>query len=59
MLPKEVVAAMKLKPDDDILLVPTDNGYKIAVKDDAFKKQMEAAREGMARYKDALRELAK
>jgi putative addiction module antidote len=59
VLPKEVLAELDLKQDDKVFLVKTDDGYKITAYDEAFKKQMDAANEGMQKYRNALRELAK
>ncbi len=59
VLPKEVLTELDLKQDDKVFLVKTDDGYKITPYDATFKKQMEAAEEGMRRYRNALRELAK
>jgi putative addiction module antidote len=59
VIPKEVLAELNLNQDDRIFLVKTEAGYHITAYDETFKKQMEAAREGMQNYRNALRELAK
>jgi putative addiction module antidote len=59
VLPKEVLAELDLKQDDKVFLVKTEDGYKITAYDETFRKQMEAAQEGMQKYRNALRELAK
>lgn len=59
VLPKEVLAELDLKQDDKVFLVKTEKGYEITAYDENFKKQMEAAQEGMQKYRNALRELAK
>lgn len=59
VIPKEVLAELNLKQDDKIFLVKTEDGYQLTAYDETFKKQMDAAREGMQNYRNALRELAK
>jgi putative addiction module antidote len=59
VLPKEVLLELDLKQDDKVFLVKTDDGYAITPYDETFKRQMEAAQEGMQKYRNALRELAK
>ncbi len=59
VLPKEVLAELDLSEGDKVFLVKTEKGYEITAYDETFKKQMEAAQEGMQRYRNALRELAK
>ncbi len=59
VLPKEVLAELDLKQDDKVFLVKTPDGYKITAYDATFKKQMDAAKEGMQNYRNTLRELAK
>jgi putative addiction module antidote len=59
VLPKEVLAELDLKQDDKVFLVRTEKGYSITPYDEAFKRQMETAQEGMQKYRNALRELAK
>lgn len=58
ILPKEAVARLKVKKGDSVFLTETPDGYAIAPYDPDFAEQMEAARTGMARYRNALRELA-
>jgi len=59
ILPKEVVARLKIKKGDSVYLTETADGYTLSPYDPEFEAQMEAAREGMGRYRNALRELAK
>jgi putative addiction module antidote len=59
VLPKEVLNELDLKQDDKVFLVKTEDGYKITAYDETFKKQMDAAQEGMQKYRNTLRELAK
>jgi putative addiction module antidote len=59
VLPKEILAELDLEQDDKVFLIRTEDGYKITAYDESFKKQMQAAEEGMRKYRNALRELAK
>jgi putative addiction module antidote len=59
VIPKEVLDELGLKQGDKIFLVKSDNVYKITAYDPSFQKQMEAAQEGMQKYRNALSELAK
>jgi putative addiction module antidote len=59
ILPKEAAARLKIKKGDNVFLTETPNGYSISPYDPEFEAQMIAARQGMAEYRNALRELAK
>ena len=59
ILPKEVVARLKLGKGDEILIVETAEGYQIAAHKSVFDAQMKIARKIMSRRRAALRELAK
>lgn len=59
ILPKEVVARLKIKKGDSVYLTETPEGYTLSPYDPEFEVQMKAAREGMAKYRNALHELAK
>ncbi len=59
ILPKEATAHLKIKPGDSVFLTETPDGYAITAYDPEFAEQMEIAREGMTRYRNTLRELAK
>ncbi|QLA17440.1 AbrB/MazE/SpoVT family DNA-binding domain-containing protein [Desulfolutivibrio sulfoxidireducens] len=59
ILPKEVAARLKVKKGDSVYLTETAQGYFVTPYDPEFEAQMESARKGMARYRNALRELAK
>jgi putative addiction module antidote len=59
ILPKEAVARLKVKKGDSVYLTETPNGYSLSPYDPEFETQMRAARKGMAKYRNALRELAK
>lgn len=59
ILPKEVAARLKVKKGDSVFLTETPDGYAITPYDPEFEAQTEAARRGMAKYRNALHELAK
>lgn len=48
-----------MRKGDSVFLTETPEGYAITPYDPEFAEQMEIARRGMARYRNALRELAK
>jgi putative addiction module antidote len=58
ILPKEAVARLKVKKGDSVFLTETPDGYTITPYDPDFEAQMSAARRGMSKYRNALRELA-
>jgi len=59
ILPKEVAARLKVKKGDSLYLTETPDGYVVTPYDPEFEAQMESARAGMSKYRNALRELAK
>jgi len=59
ILPKEAVARLKVRKGDSVFLTETPNGYILTPYDPEFEAQIESARRGMAKYRNALRELAK
>ena len=60
VLPKEVLARLNLKNGDSLHLTEAaDGSMRITPYDSAFEAQMRIAREGMGRFRSALRELAK
>ncbi len=60
VLPKEMLARLNVKDGDALFLTETPDGsLRITPYDPAFDAQMRAARDGMAQYRNALRELAK
>jgi putative addiction module antidote len=59
ILPKEVAARLKVQKGDSVFLTETPDGYVITAYDPEFESQMEAARRGMVKYRNALHELAK
>ncbi|HSA82960.1 MAG TPA: AbrB/MazE/SpoVT family DNA-binding domain-containing protein [Geminicoccaceae bacterium] len=60
VLPKEVLGRLRLAEGDRLFLTETpDGGYRITPYDPEFALQIELAEEGMARYRNTLRALAK
>lgn len=59
VLPKEVLARLRVELGDELSLSETPEGVTLSRRDPAFEEQMAAAREVMARRRNALRELAK
>jgi putative addiction module antidote len=59
ILPKEVAVRLKVKKGDSVFLTETTDGYVITPYDPEFEAQMEAARGGKSKYRNALRELAR
>ena len=50
---------MGVNDNDEILATRTPSGYEISAYDPSFAKKIEAARQGMRKYRNALIELAK
>lgn len=59
ILPKEVLARLKVEKGDTVYLTDTPDGLRITPHDPVFEAQMEAARGVMKRRRAVLRELAK
>ena len=59
IVPKHVRQKMGVKEGDAVYLTETPDGYQISPYDPEFAHQMELARKGMKKYRNALRELAK
>ena len=59
ILPKEVLARMKLGKGDALFLTESADGYRLTPHDPQFEQQMSAAREVMRARRNVLRELAK
>ncbi len=60
VLPKDALARLNAKDGDTLFLTEgPDGSMRITPYDPEFEAQMRAAREGMGRYRNALRELAK
>ena len=59
ILPKEVLANLKLEKGESIFLTETPEGYVVTPHDPAFELQMAEAQRIMKKRRTALRELAK
>jgi putative addiction module antidote len=59
VLPKEVLARLKLDKGDSVYLTEAPDGYRLTPYDPEFERQMETARKIMKRRRAVLRELAK
>ena len=59
VLPKEVLARLKLAKGDTVFLTEAPDGYRITPYDPTFEAQMAVARKLMKKRRAALRELAK
>lgn len=60
VLPKETLRDLGVGENDTLYLsrVP-EGGVKLSVATSSFEQRMEVARRGMAKYREALKELAK
>lgn len=59
ILPKEVLARLGVDKGDSLIFSETPEGYRVTAFDPDFHRQLELARKGMRKYRNALRELAK
>jgi putative addiction module antidote len=60
VLPKEVLAHLRVAEGDRLFLTETpEGGYRLTPYDPEFERQLRLAEEGMARYRNTLRALAK
>lgn len=59
ILPKDVLAHLNLSQGDEVSVVKQADGIALKSADPEFESQMASARDVMARYRNALRELAK
>ena len=59
ILPKDVLERLNLKAGDSLTLVEREDGLQLIPSTASLAEQLEAAREGMTRYRVALREVAK
>jgi putative addiction module antidote len=59
ILPKEVLARLKLEKGDTVFLTDAPGGATITPHDPSFKAQLEIGREFMREYRDTFNELAK
>jgi putative addiction module antidote len=59
ILPKEVLARLKLVKGDTVFLTESPDGFRLTPYDPDFEEDMAIARKVMRDNRDALRELAK
>jgi putative addiction module antidote len=59
ILPSEVAARLHVKEGDNLSVTETPDGIQLSPYDPEFETAMEAFRRGSARYRNALRRLAK
>jgi putative addiction module antidote len=59
ILPKEVLARLKLGKGDEVYITESPDGYRITPHNPDFEEQMKNAREIMKERRAVLRELAK
>lgn len=59
ILPKEVLARLKLEKGDTVFVTYTPNGITISPQDPTFEEQLEMGREFMREYRDTFKALAK
>jgi putative addiction module antidote len=59
ILPKEVLAKLKVEKGDTLYLTDSPDGMRITPHDPVFEDQMQAARDIMKSRRAVLRELAK
>lgn len=59
ILPKEVLARLKLEKGDTVFLTDAVNGVTLTPYDPALDRQLEIGREFMREYRDTFRQLAK
>jgi len=59
ILPKEVLARLKLERGDTVYVTETPDGFALTPLDPSFEQQLEIGREFMREYRDTFRALAK
>jgi putative addiction module antidote len=59
ILPKEVIARLKVAKGDSIFITETPEGFAITPYDPAIDEQLSAGREFMHDYRDTFHQLAK
>lgn len=59
ILPKEVLARLKLQKGDTVYVTDTPDGLALTPLDPSFAEQLEIGREFMREYRDTFRALAK
>ena len=59
ILPQEAAEALRVGEGDKIFLTQSPAGFQVTPYDPEFEKKMKVAQEGMRRYRNALKRLAK
>ena len=59
ILPREMLARLKLEKGQSVFLTETPTGYVLTPYDPALAEQVEAGRQFMREYRDTFHELAK
>lgn len=59
VLPKDVLARLKLEKGDTLFITETPDGYAITPYDPALEEQLQAGREFMRDFRDTFHALAK
>jgi len=59
VLPKEMLARMKVRQDDTLFAVETPDGYLLTPYDPEVEEQLQKGREFMRKYRETFRALAK
>ena len=59
ILPKEVLARLKLEKGDQLFIDETKDGYLLTPYDPSVEEQLKAGRDFMKEYRDTFRALAK
>ncbi len=59
LFPKEVLSRLKVKSGDELFVTETPTGIMLSPYSPDFEEQLAIAEEGMTKYRNALRELAK
>ena len=58
-LPKQVLAALRVREGDTLILTESPDGYRLTPYDDMFQAGLKAFERTRSKYRNALRELAK
>lgn len=58
-LPKAMLERYQLKEGDTVTTIETQDGILLTAQNENFEKMMAAYRQGAAKYRNAMRELAK
>lgn len=59
VLPQQTLDRLHVQDGDRLFLIETPDGYRLTPYDPEFEQQIRIAEEGMARYHNTLRALAK